>query len=127
MNPTVLALTYQGTLADNASTALKMTLLGLGAVFAALALLWAVLCLFKLFFHDLPAKREKEREKEEEPVSQAPAQPAAQDDAELVAVLSTAVAAVLAGEREQNPDLPPTGFRVVSYKRMNQGMKGQRK
>ena len=44
--------------------------------------------------------------------------PTATDDAELIAVLTAAIAAY---EAEQNPDVTPASFRVVSYRRTNGG------
>lgn len=101
--------------------ALEMTLLGMGMIFAVLGILWGVLAVFKLVF----AKPKKEVKAKAPKVESAPvAEPikessaAANDDAELIAILT---AAIVAYESEQNPDVEPTNFRVVSYRRANGG------
>lgn len=107
--------------------ALEMTLLGMGMVFAVLAILWGVLCIFKLIFAKPNTKEEKaSKEVKAEPTpapkvestsSPAPVA-AANDDAELIAILT---AAIVAYESEQNPNAVPGNFRVVSYRRANGG------
>ena len=105
--------------------ALEMTLLGMGMIFAVLAILWGVLAIFKLIF--ARPKKDKNNTKESTPVKEAPAPtvtatpvaaPAAADDAEIVAILT---AAIVAYEAEHNPDVTPASFRVVSYRRANGG------
>ena len=82
------------TFADRVSEALSVSLLGIGTVFAVLAVLWVVLEIFRFFFYDLPRRRSGEAKKEEKtakPVKPAPvAAPVApvanvSSDAELVA------------------------------------------
>ena len=106
----------------------QVFLIGMVTVFAALALLWGVISIFKIFMYDIPQKRIKKKAEEElmahcaesdgakaaesaAPVSTAPA--AAADDAQLIAVITAAIAAY-------NID-PETGcalpFRVVSFRR----------
>ena len=106
--------------------ALEMTLMGLG-IFAVLAILWGVLVIFKLIFAGKSEKPKKENlektVKTESPeVKVAPAKsapiPAASNDAELIAILTAAIAAY---EAEQNPNAPALNFRVVSYRRANGG------
>ena len=96
------------TMADKISYVLQTTLLGMGVVFAVLILLWAVLGVFKLVFAK-PAKKE-EKTAASAPVAEAVPEPApAADDAELVAVITAAIASML--------DAPQTSFRVVSFRR----------
>jgi len=113
--PKALALT-----AETLEMMWQTPLLGMGMIFAVLAILWAVLAIFKLVF----AKPEKKK-KEEAPVAQsAPVteetivEPTAANDDELVAVITAAVAAYMA---QENPDATPSGFRVVSFRRANGG------
>lgn len=107
--------------------ALEMTLMGLGMIFAVLAILWGVLVIFKLVFAGKSEKPKKENlektvktespEVKVAPVNSAPT-PAASNDAELIAILTAAIAAY---EAEQNPNAPALNFRVVSYRRANGG------
>lgn len=97
----------------------EMILVGLGMVFAVLAVLWGVLSIFKLVF----AKPEKKKAEPAPVVENPPAyepEPVAEteDDGELVAVITAAVAAYMASEE---PDAAPNGFRVVSFRRANGG------
>ena len=96
---------------------LQTALLGMAVIFSVLGILWAVLAIFKTIFYKQP-KTEKKPEpvKAEAPApapvaapAPAPAEPAAADDAELVAVITAAIAAMM--------DAPQTSFRVVSFKR----------
>lgn len=108
--------------------ALEMTLMGLGMIFAVLAILWGVLVIFKLIFAGKSEKPKKEKAvkaelSEVKTVEAAPAPaatpaPTAVGDAELIAVLTAAIAAY---EAEQNPNAPALNFRVVSYRRANGG------
>lgn len=90
---------------------LQTVLLGMGVVFAVLIILMAVLTVFKYVFYK-PAKSETkatESKKAPEPIPEpAPVVPET-DDAELVAVITAAIAAML--------DAPTTSFRVVSFRR----------
>ena len=96
---------------------LQTTLLGMAVVFAVLIILMIVLTVFKFVFYKQPNTEKKpEPGKAEAPApvaapapAPAPAEPAAADDAELVAVLTAAIAAMM--------DAPQTSFRVVSFKR----------
>ena len=89
---------------------LRVTVLGMGTCFAVLAILWGILSLFKVIF-----AREKKPKAEALPPAETEALPAAQepeqDYGELVAVLTAAAYAYLAGETEE----PQTKFRVVSF------------
>ncbi len=95
------ALTYGG----------AMLLIGMATVFAVLCLLWLFLVLFKVFFHDLPAKRDK-KAAVISPVTpvQETVTPTPSEDNEIVAVIAAAIAMA---ESESNG----TKFRVVSFKR----------
>ncbi len=94
------ALTYGG----------AMLLIGMLTVFAVLCLLWIFLTLFKVFFHDLPAKKDKKA------TVQTPATPVvetvtpASADGEIIAAIAAAIAMA---ESESSG----TKFRVVSFKR----------
>ena len=101
--------------------AAKMTVLGMGMIFAVLSLLWGILVLFKVIF----VKRDtmpKVKELQKEAVKELPevvkqeagiaSEQAATDDAVIAAVITAAVAAYMA---EQG--ISEDGFRVVSFKR----------
>ena len=116
--PSALALT-----AETVELMWQTPLLGMGMVFAVLALLWAVLAIFKLVFVGATPKAPKpvkEKPVEQAPVQTAPvAAPATQsNDAELVAIITAAVAAYIA---EEGTDAYSGGFRVVSFKRVRGG------
>ena len=117
---------------ERVAYALRMLIVGLGAVFAILALLWGVLVLSRMLLHDLPARRREEKNgtttkpkavavAQPAPVAApAPApvaQPAVQDNGALIAVITAAVSAAMADEGT----LPPGGFRVVSFRRTQTG------
>ncbi len=117
--------TYTPFSADAWSYAGQMTLLGIGMVFAVLAVLWAILAIFKLVFAGPTPKKtqkpEKKQEPKPEPITQTPTTPAAPvaqtNDAELVAIITAAVAAYMAEEGTEYTG----GFRVVSFKRVRGG------
>ena len=108
---------------ERVAYSLRMLIVGLGAVFAILALLWGVLVLSRILLHDMPARRREkklvENAKAAAPsqapvVASAPAiQPAAQDTGALIAVITAAISAAMAEEGTT----PPGGFRVVSFRR----------
>lgn len=91
---------------DTLTFGLQMLLIGMVAVFAVLGLLWFCLYLFRILFHDLPAKKVKEAPVEE--VEPAPVAVPATDDDEIVAVIAAAIAAA----ESENAGLK---FRVVSF------------
>lgn len=93
---------------DTLTFGLQMLLIGMVAVFAVLALLWFCLYLFRILFHDLPAKKAQEAPVEE--VEPAPIAVPATDDDEIVAVIAAAIAAA----ESENAGLK---FRVVSFRR----------
>lgn len=103
------------TFADRASEALRVSLLGIGMVFAVLAILWLVLEVFRYVFYDLPNKGKLDEKKTEKPVKTEPApapvvtQVTASDDGEIIAAITAALCVVL--------DKPATGFRVVSFRK----------
>lgn len=117
MMPSALALTY-----ETIELMWQTPLLGMGMVFAVLAILWGVLAIFKLVFAGKTPKEPKPVKVK--PVEQTSAQtvtpaPVAQsNDAELVAIITAAVAAYMA---EEGTDAYSGGFRVVSFKRVRGG------
>ena len=98
----------------------QMTLLGMGMVFAVLALLWGVLVIFKMIFAKPEKKVKPAPAPKAEPVvvPEPVVAPAASNDAELIAVLTAAIAAY---EASQGNEVAPGGFRVVSFRRANGG------
>ena len=108
--------------------ALQGTVTGMVMVFAVLGLLWGIISLSKVVFHDIPNKKKAEaaktaNKKENVPASvavapvEAPAavEEAAENDAELAAVITAAIAAMIESGDYQNEFVG--GFRVVSFKR----------
>ncbi|MBE6578155.1 MAG: hypothetical protein E7653_08505 [Ruminococcaceae bacterium] len=103
----------------------QTVVLGMAMIFAVLAILWAILAIFKLIFVGPTPKAQKPEKKEEpkpEPKAAAPAAPVAApvaeaNDAELVAIITAAVAAYMAEEGTEYTG----GFRVVSFKRVRGG------
>jgi len=106
-------------MADAVSFGIETVLLGMGVVFSVLIILWAVLSVFKLIFYKPAASESKPsaNEKKQKPAEEAapelvpelvPAVPET-DNAELVAVITAAIASML--------DAPQTSFRVVSFRR----------
>ena len=95
--------------------------IAVGAVlaFAAIGLLWAVLSVFKKVFGG--GRSSSDDEPVASVVSAVPnaVSAAPQSDAQLIAVLTAAVAAYMAEENGTAPD--PNTFRVVSFKRVSQG------
>ena len=87
----------------------QMILLGIGAVFAVLGIIWAILTVFKMVFTNTDKKEKPVKVKEENVIS-APAQ-VHTADAEIVAVIAAAIAMA---EAENGSNLK---FRVVSFKR----------
>ena len=100
----------------------QMTLLGMGMIFAVLSLLWGVLAIFKLIFVRPDKKKVKAAAPAPKPepvvVPEPVVAPAASNDAELIAVLTAAIAAY---EASQGNEVAPGGFRVVSFRRANGG------
>ncbi len=86
-----------------------MLLIGMATVFAVLIILWLALLLFKLAFHDLPAKR-KAGATEKTEVVETVETPAVSNDGEIIAAIAAAIAMA---ESESNG----VKFRVVSFRR----------
>ena len=99
---------------ERAGYAGRMFLIGMVTIFAALAILWGALALFRMLAGS--ANREK-APKEELPPNEAPivapSVPAPADDGAIVAAITAAISVVLA---EENGGTCPA-FRVVSFKR----------
>ena len=104
--------------------AMRMLIVGLGMVFAVLAILWAVLEISRVAFYEAPKRRrEAEVAEHKAEVRTAPAVASAapapapvvapKNDDVLIAVITAAVAAAMAEEGTS----PATGFRVVSFRR----------
>lgn len=114
LDPTVIDPSIENRLSFATSTLVR----GMLTVFAVLAIIWLFVVLLRVFIHDLPKKRATKGKsapaavQQAAPVPPAPA-PAAMTDAELLAVITAAVAAYQADEG----NLP---FRVVSFRRVNQ-------
>ena len=110
---------YSAFSAEAWTKALEVTILGMGMVFAVLAILWFALVIFKTVF----AKDQNKSKKVEvsAPASVAEPEPVAEaDDGELIAVISAAIAAYRA-EEEGCVGEDVNGFRVVSFKRAAKG------
>ena len=97
------------TLPDKLFGGLMILLIGMLTVFAVLALIWLLLVLFKLAFHDIPAKR-KAQSVFEGVVEQEPVSLVNNNDEEIVAVIAAAIAMA---ESESDG----VKFRVVSFRR----------
>lgn len=94
----------------------RMTLIGMATVFAALAILWAALELFRVALQRKSGEKTPKAPKAA-PVTPAPAAPVVPapttNDSEIVAAITAAVSLMLA---EENGGVVP-GFRVVSFRR----------
>lgn len=116
MNMTQLsALAVDMSFGDRALLAGQMVLIGMGAVFGVLAILWGCLAFFRKL---LSAHIDDEPAPAPAPVPVAPvapAAPAAAGDDAVIAAITAAVAATLA---EENGGVAPA-FRVVSYRKVN--------
>ena len=123
MIPAALALT-----SETLTMLWQVPLLGMMMVFAVLATLWGILTLFKLVFVGKTPKEQKAPKAPKAPKAEnkpqiatadvSAAAPVAQsDDAQLIAVITAAVAAYMA---EEGTDYAG-GFRVVSFKRVRGG------
>ncbi len=98
---------------ERLSYAGRMTLLGMGMVFAVLALQWMILVIFRRI---LNSKTEKAKTPDPEPPLSPVSPTPAGDDPAVVAAITAAIAAMI----ESDPDLSgqfADGFRVVSFKR----------
>ena len=87
-------------------------LIGMCTVFAVLCLLWLFLVLFKLAFHDLPAKRAAKKAAEAaSAASDREAEITGADEAEIIAAITAAI-------EMAESDTSGLKFRVVSFKRV---------
>lgn len=102
--------------------ALSHTGVGMLIVFAVLAVIWAILAVFKMIFGGKSAKKEKEaaapeKKSEPAPTAKAPATAAAapvvptSSDAEIVAAITAAITLMREAEGKAGT------FRVVSFRR----------
>lgn len=124
LTPSALALFT--TDAETLTMMWQTVVLGMGMVFSVLAILWAILSIFKLIFAGKSPKEPKPVK--QKPVKEKPAEakaesvtaptPAVQDDGALIAVITAAVAAYMA---ETGEEVPVGGFRVVSFTRVRGG------
>ena len=87
----------------------SMVLIGMVTVFAVLCILWGCLVLFKVAFHDMPAKKAAEAP-DTVKASPMPVTPAASSNDEIVAVIAAAIAMA----ESENSGMK---FRVVSFRR----------
>ena len=98
----------------------RMLLVGMGAIFVALALLWGALALFRVVMSATATGKKKKAPVivlEQTPPAEAVTPVIVKNnDDEIVAAITAAVAATLA---EENGGVP-TGFRVVSFRRADQ-------
>lgn len=96
-----------------------MLLQGMGMVFLVLAILWLVLIIFKKLLYKGDSKTEKPK-KTAPPVEVAPTHPASPvaptDDAQLIAVITAAVAAAIESDEDLSAEFIG-GFRVVSFQK----------
>ncbi|MBQ3792654.1 MAG: OadG family protein [Clostridia bacterium] len=83
----------------------QVTVIGMLTIFLVLIILMASLYLMQLFTYTLPKKKKEKAEKEQKPQV---------DDAQLIAVLTAAIAAY---EGENGSSIQEVPFRVVSFKR----------
>ena len=104
---------------ERAAYAGRMILIGMGAIFLSLAILWGVLEIARRLINgpgeeeDAPAPKPTPAAVPARPAAPAPAAPASNDA--LIAAITAAVAATLA---EENGGTVP-GFRVVSFRKAN--------
>lgn len=109
----------------------QVVLIGMGMVFAVLALLWGILAIFGKVMtrKKQPAPVEPVAPAEtaapvaEEPVADATAAASAPDDGELIAVITAAVAAAIQSDEALSSRFA-SGFRVVSFKKSARSARG---
>jgi len=88
----------------------SMVLIGMLAVFAVLIILWGCLVLFKIAFHDIPAKKANGEVTEVAPAAEPVLVNTVSSDDEIIAVIAAAVAMA----ESESAGLK---FKVVSFKR----------
>ena len=101
-------------LSERATEALRVFAIGLGTVFSVLAVICAILYLFKLFFYEIPKRRKKKKETSAAlpDVNNVPApvvDVSSEDEGAIVAAITAALSIVL--------EKPSASFRIVSFKR----------
>ena len=107
---------YAAFSSDAWAKAFEVTLLGLGMVFAVLAILWLALSVFKFVFAKNTKKNKKTDTAAPAPAAEPEPTVAQTDDGELVAVITAAIAAYRSSEEGLTGEAAG-GFRVVSFKR----------
>ena len=95
---------------------LRMTLLGMIAIFSVLAILWGIVEIFRRLLSNVGDKKTNVT-KSEDPVETVVSAPVADDYGAVVAAITAAIASM----RENDESIPQEskGFRVVSFKRAN--------
>ena len=88
----------------------KIALIGMAAVFSALCLIWLSLCIFKIVFHDIPAKKAARPVAVAAPVAEEKTVEYVSDDAEIIAVIAAAIAMAESESLDSK-------FKVVSFRR----------
>lgn len=117
---------------DRINYSIKMTILGIGAVFTVLAIIWLILAIFRVFLYDIPNKRKVEKPKTVHVESKtvdttpqgnpdamntvAPMVTTVSDDA-VIAAITAAITAYIADDPNLSSQYAG-GFRVVSFKRV---------
>lgn len=109
-------------LLDRLSYGAQVFVVGMLTVFLALAILWGVMILFKIFMYDLPQKKAHKKTAAELDATSSATEVASDiadtddstdyDDAQLIAVITAAIEAYSDASGNALP------FRVVSYKRV---------
>ena len=113
---------------ERAMEALKVSLLGMGAVFAVLAIIWIILSLFRVIFARSKTAPQQPKVTVTEVKAPAPARAAQTSapasapavDYSVIAAISAAVAAVLESECAASGTVY-NGFRIVSVRRSDKG------
>ena len=109
---------------QNTKSSLLDSLLGMGVVFAVLAVLWGSIELFHVCFKAASGKKKNKNEPEPEiPVEPEEIVPAEtepeQDELEVIAAISAALSEYL--------NIPQSAFRVVSFRRASDDLHWNRK
>lgn len=109
---------------ERASYALQGTVTGMLMIFLVLGLLAGVVSLSKVVLYDIPNKKKAARKAASVPVAaeisaaeETDEAIVAEDDTQLAAVITAAIAAMLDSEQYSNEF--KSGFRVVSFKKVN--------
>ena len=98
----------------------QMTLLGMVMIFAVLGLLWGVLAVFQKVMASKNQKHAAAPKAAPAPVVEAPVAATSNDDEVIAAVIAAAVAAYMADE-DNTQTANSSGFRVVSFRRVQGG------